>query len=240
MYKKIFIFTLLLTAVLLAAVRVNAENASPQSITASPASPKWVAALPAASEAEQLVVAAAYGKTTAWISMHEKDAQGLWHMIMSTPGFIGREGLGKTREGDGKTPVGVYTFNRAFGIAEDPGCALPYVRAGEDTYWSGDVREGRHYNELVSLKEFPDLDKENSERILDYYLQYQYCLNISYNQEGKAGLGSAIFLHCFGDRKPFTGGCIAIPEDKMRFVMQHVSPDCRIVINTLDNLGGSF
>lgn len=240
MYKKIFIFTLLLTAVLLAAVRVNAENASPQSITASPASPKWVAALPAASEAEQLVVAAAYGKNTAWISMHEKDAQGLWHMIMSTPGFIGREGLGKTREGDGKTPVGVYTFNRAFGIAEDPGCALPYVRAGEDTYWSGDVREGRHYNELVSLKEFPDLDKENSERILDYYLQYQYCLNISYNQEGKAGLGSAIFLHCFGDRKPFTGGCIAIPEDKMRFVMQHVSPDCRIVINTLDNLGGSF
>lgn len=242
MYKIISLFALFLAAALWLTAEAKAEGPDSQNLRpdAYPASPQWIIDLPAAAEARQLVVAAAYGKTTAWVSMHEKDAQGRWHMIMSTPGFIGREGLGKTREGDGKTPVGVYTFNRAFGIADDPGCALPYVKAGEDTFWSGDVREGMHYNELVSLKDYPDLDKENSERILDYYLQYQYCLNISYNKEGKAGLGSAIFLHCFGDRKPFTGGCIAVPEDKMRFVMQRVSPECRIVVDSLENLGGAF
>ena len=28
--------------------------------------------------------------------------------------------------------------------------------------------------------------------------------------------------------------------DQMLFIMQHVSPDCAVVIDTLENLGGSF
>ena len=202
-------------------------------------SPEWVTKLPEADTAKQLFVVAAYEGTTAWISMHKK-VEGKWQMIMSTPGFIGKNGLGKTKEGDGMTPVGTFKFNKAFGNSEDPGTAFEYTRADGDTYWSGDVREGKHYNELVSLKDIPDLDKENSERIADYPIHYQYCLNISYNAEGAPGKGSAIFLHVFGDRKPFTGGCVAIPLDMMRFVMQNVSKDCVVIINSLENLGGSF
>lgn len=203
-------------------------------------SPDWVTALPEAQDAQQLFVIAAHEKTTAWVSMHEKDENGEWHMIMSTPGFIGKNGLGKTQEGDGMTPVGTFTFNRAFGIAPDPGCAIRYVQADEDTYWSGDVNEGMHYNELVSLKELPELDKDNSEHILDYPYEYQYCLNISYNADGTPNAGSAIFLHCLGDRKPRTGGCVAIPMDQMYFVMQHVSPDCVVVIDSMEHLGADF
>lgn len=203
-------------------------------------SPDWVTALPEAQDAQQLFVIAAHEKTTAWVSMHEKDENGEWHMIMSTPGFIGKNGLGKTQEGDGMTPVGTFTFNRAFGIAPDPGCAIRYVQADEDTYWSGDVNEGMHYNELVSLKDFPELDRDNSEHILDYPYEYQYCLNISYNADGTPNAGSAIFLHCLGDRKPRTGGCVAIPMDQMYFVMQHVSPDCVVVIDSMEHLGADF
>lgn len=204
------------------------------------ASPDWVTALPQAQEAQQLFVIAAHEKTTAWVSMHEKDEDGSWHMVMSTPGFIGKNGLGKTQEGDGMTPVGTFAFNRAFGIAKDPGCAIEYVQADEDTYWSGDVNEGMHYNELVSIKDLPDLDTENSEHIMDYPYEYQYCLNISYNADGVPNAGSAIFLHCLGDRKPRTGGCVAIPMDQMYYVMQHVSPDCVIVIDSMENLGADF
>ena len=204
------------------------------------ASPEWVKTIAEQQEAEQLFVVAVYENTTAWISLHEKDAAGEWKMIMSTPGFIGKNGLGKTKEGDGMSPVGVFSFNRAFGIAADPGCAIPYVRVDENTYWSGDVREGMRYNELVSLADYPDLNLADSEHIVDYTYQYQYCLNISYNAEGTPGLGSAIFLHCLGDRKPYTGGCVAIPMEQMYFVMRHVSPDCVVVIDTLENLGGSF
>ncbi|MCR5103019.1 MAG: L,D-transpeptidase family protein [Eubacterium sp.] len=222
---------------------VNTSSASADDValtTMLGESPEWITKLPEAKDAKQLFVVAAYEGTTAWVSLNEKDSSGKWQMIMTTPGFIGKAGLGKTKEGDAMTPVGTFKFNAAFGIADDPGCKIPYTKADDDTYWSGDVNEGMHYNEMVSIKDYPDLDTENSEHILDYTRQYQYCLNVSYNDAGTPGLGSAIFLHCLGPYKPYTGGCIAIPENQMKFVMQHVDPDCVVVIDTLDNLGGSF
>ena len=201
-------------------------------------SPEWVTKLDAAKDAKQLFIVAGYERSTAWISMHEKDADGNWKMIMSTPGFIGKEGLGKTKEGDGMTPVGAFKFNKAFGIADDPGCAIPYTKVDDDTYWSGD--NDIQYNQMVSIKDYPDLNTDDSEHIFDYRYEYQYCMNISYNEEGTPGKGSAIFLHCLGDRKPRTGGCVAIPEEQMYFVMQHVDPDCVVVIDSMENFGAEF
>ena len=198
--------------------------------------PDWVRELPQAQDAEQLFVVAGVGKTTAWVSLYEKDQGGNWRVVMTTPGFIGKEGLGKTKEGDGKTPVGTFRFNAAFGIAEDPGCALPYTRVDENFYWSGDGRPGMKYNRVVDIRELPDLDKEGSEHLVDYDPHYLYAMNISYNESGTPGRGSAIFLHCFGPARPYTGGCVAIPMETMRFVMQQVRPDCVVVIDALQNL----
>lgn len=144
-------------------------------------SPEWVTALPAAAKTEQLIVVGGVGKTTAWISMHEKEKDGRWHQIMTTPGFIGREGLGKEKEGDWKSPAGTFRFNKAFGIARDPGCAIPYTQVDKNTYWSGDQRPGMEYDRMVDIRNYPTLDKENSEHIIDYKEHYQYCLNINYN-----------------------------------------------------------
>ena len=206
-------------------------------------SPEWIATLPEAQEATQLFVVAGISMdtTTAWISMHQKNEEGAWKQILSTPGFIGKNGLcldADHQEGCGQTPIGVYRFNKAFGIASDPGCAIPYVRVDDNTYWSGDP--GRRYNQMVDIRDIPDLMMDDSEHIMDYEYQYQYCLNISFNEEGTPGRGSAIFLHCFGPQKPWTGGCVAVPENIMKLIMQHVREDCVVVINTLDNLGGSL
>ena len=206
------------------------------------ASPDWVGRLEAAEDARQILTVAAFSTdaTDAWVSLHENQNDGTWHMIMTTPGFIGKNGLGKTTEGDAKTPTGVFHFNRAFGIADDPGCAMPYVKVDKDTYWSGDPREGYHYNELVNLRDLPGLDvaSGDSEHIIDYIYHYQYCLNISYNEEGIPGEGSAIFLHCLSPAKPFTGGCVAIPEDHMKYVMQHIDEDTAVVIDSYEVLSG--
>jgi L,D-peptidoglycan transpeptidase YkuD (ErfK/YbiS/YcfS/YnhG family) len=201
-------------------------------------SPQWVKNLPAAQNATQLFVVAQLGeKTTAWISMHEK-INGVWQQIMSTPGFIGKKGLGKTKEGDNKTPVGTFHFTKAFGIANNPGCMFPYLEVDENIYWSGDANY--KYNEMVNIKDFPALNKEDSEHIIDYNPHYMYCLNISYNENGTPGKGSAIFLHCFGDKKTWTGGCVAIPEEKMMFVIQNVQANCVVVIDSLENFGGEI
>ncbi len=160
---------------------------------------------------------------------------------MSTPGFVGKNGLcldADHKEGCGQTPIGVYRFNKAFGIAADPGCAIPYIQVDDDTYWSGDPNQ--RYNEMVDIKEYPTLLMDDSEHIVDYEYQYQYCLNISFNEDGTPGRGSAIFLHCFGPLKPYTGGCVAVPENIMRLIMRAVQPDCVVVIDTFENLNGSF
>ena len=103
----------------------------------------------------------------------------------------------------------------------------------DDDYWSGDQRDGYGYNTMVSIKDMPDLDTENSEHIVDYTYHYQYCLNISYNDKCVPGDGSAIFLHCLGPNKPYTGGCVAIPKNQMIKVMQNVQPDCVVLIDSL-------
>lgn len=226
--KKLFFAFVLVFQLLLAGGAVSAAETA--------VSPEWVQNLPQAAKASQLFVVAGVGKTTVWVSMHEKDAAGVWREIMTTPGFMGKEGLGKTREGDARTPVGAFHFTAAFGIAPDPGCAIPYKQVDENIYWSGDDRPGMKYNQMVDVREFPGLDTESSEHIVDYDPHYTYCMNISYNEEGTPGLGSAIFLHCFGPAKPYTGGCVALPEAKMRFTMRHVRPDCVVVIDHLKNL----
>ena len=206
-------------------------------------SPQWVVDLPAARDARQLFVVAGMGMelTTATISLHQRDENGNWKQLLSTPGFVGKNGLcldEDHREGCGQTPIGVYRFNKAFGIAPDPGCAIPYIQVDEDTYWSGDP--GEHYNEMVDIKDYPNLLMDDSEHIVDYEYQYQYCLNISFNEAGTPGRGSAIFLHCMGPLKPYTGGCVAVPENIMKLILQQVQPDCVVVIDTLENMHGSF
>lgn len=204
-------------------------------------SPEWITALEAAQDenVKQLFVVAGLGteKTTATVSMHERDESGHWKQILSTPGFVGKNGLcfdEEHKEGCGQTPMGVYRFNKAFGIAADPGCAIPYTQVTDDTWWSGDP--AYHYNEMVDIRDYPELVKDDSEHIIDYEYQYQYCLNISFNEDGTPGRGSAIFLHCFGPLKPYTGGCVALPENIMEQVMQRVQPDCAVVIDTLERL----
>ena len=176
-------------------------------------------------------------KTTAWVSMYEK-INGKLQQIMTTPGFIGKNGLGKLKEGDNKTPVGIFHFDKALGIAPDPGCALPYTQIDENYYWSGEW--DFHYNELVDVRDYPGRTYVDGEHLIEYNPNYTYILNMGYNSECTPGKGSALFLHCFGPIKTWTGGCVAIPVDKMRFVMQHVKPDCVLIIDSLENLGGTI
>ena len=208
-----------------------------QSAQATP-SPQWVKNLPAAQISEQMVVVAGIQGTTAWISMHEL-INGEWIQIMTTPGFIGRNGLGKVKEGDNKTPVGTFKFDYAFGIAPDPGCAFPYVQVDENYYWSGDW--DYKYNQMVDVREAPaNFDRRYSEHLVDYNPHYLYALNMGYNADCVPGKGAALFMHCFGPAKPWTGGCVGLPNDKMLFVMQNIRPGCTCVIDSLTNLGGKL
>ena len=240
MRKRVWISLILAAVMALACAAALAEDGLYAGNQPETDSPEWVVNLPAAQDAEQLLIVAGMGmdKTAATISMHQKDADGNWKQILATPGFVGKNGLcadADHREGCAQTPVGIYRFNKAFGIAPDPGCAIPYIQVDENTYWSGDP--DRQYNQMVDIRDVPELVMDDSEHIVDYDYQYQYCLNISFNEDGTPGRGSAIFLHCFGPWKPWTGGCVSVPENIMKKIMQNVREDCVVVIDTFESLG---
>ena len=206
-------------------------------------SPKWVRSLSQAKNKKnkQLIIVAGSGmnKTTATVSMHERDSKGNWIRILSVKGYVGKYGLvldSKRKEGCKKTPIGVYTIDKAFGIASDPGCAIPYTKVTSDLYWSGDMRKGMQYNKMVSIKKYPKLDKKNSEHLIDYKKPYQYCLNIGFNKKCVIGKGSAIFLHCNGDHN-YTAGCVSVSKSDMLKIMKKVKPGCVVIIDTKAKLG---
>lgn len=195
--------------------------------------PKWIIKLAEDNNTEQIFIVAGTGKTTANVYMYEKDSFGKWKKIINTQGFIGKNGLGKKKEGDGMTPIGVFHFTKAFGIADNPGCLIDYQKVTDDDWWSCDIN--CCYNQMVKISNYPNLNKNVCEHIIDYKYLYQYCLNISYNEEGIKGDGSAIFLHCSNPRKHYTAGCIAISKDEMIKVIKNVKKDCIVVIDFLNS-----
>ena len=148
-----------------------------------------------------------------------------WKKILACPGYVGRNGIGKAREGDVRTPTGTFRIGEAFGILDDPGTELAYTKVNRWLYWSGEYGT---YNKMVDSRKLGHAPG-NSEHLADYVPHYHYVLDIGYNRKCVYGKGSAIFLHCFGTN-PYTGGCIAVSEENMKTILQNATKRTRICI----------
>ncbi|RDU24749.1 hypothetical protein DWV06_03085 [Anaerosacchariphilus polymeriproducens] len=158
--------------------------------------------------------------------MHQRNSKGVWKQIMSTYGYVGRNGIGKTREGDGKTPAGIYSFGRAFGVNPSPGTKITYTKVNSSHYWVDDSKS-RYYNQFVSTKDVT-IDWTSAEHLIDYPIAYAYAVHIKYNPKNIPGKGSAIFLHCISGTT--TAGCVSIPKNSMVYVLRHLNRNAKIVI----------
>ena len=180
-----------------------------------------------------LVIPSNYSTSIATFYFYVKK-ENKWNQRFETRAHIGKNGLGKEKEGDLKTPVGVFKFNRYFGIEENPGTNLPYVKVNESHYWDGDSKS-KNYNTLVNNETYTDFDTSLSEHIIDYKPGYEYAMNINYNEEQTPYKGSAIFLHCFTYNN-FTHGCVAIDKDILKSIYKEINKDCHIIIDTKENM----
>ena len=163
-----------------------------------------------------------------------KDSDEEWKLVLETEALIGKNGLGKKKEGDGKTPVGVFRFTEAFGILENPGAKMEYTQVNEDYYWVDDSGS-KYYNQFVSLNEVVK-DWESAEYLCEYTESYRYVLATSYNVEQIPGKGSAVFLHCTSEDAEVTAGCIAVPEVYMKEIVKRVVPQCVLIIDDVEKI----
>ena len=198
--------------------------------------PAWAASIGEETGGDQVALVAGLEGSEGLFCFEERDAEGTWRILVSCPAVIGKNGLGKTQVGDKKTPQGVFTLDCAFGIEKDPGCALPYHQVTEYDYWSGD--QYCHYNRMVDIREYPNLNTAACEHLSSMGTVYNYCLNIGYNAEGVPDAGAALFLHCLNPDKDYTAGCVALPEEDMIEVLRHIRENCVIVIDTPEKLTG--
>lgn len=205
----------------------QANNSSEQSAPSG----DWVGNLQVAQNTNQMIVVAASG-SSATLSMHNKNSDGSWTEILSTSASIGKNGIGKTAEGDKKTPQGIYGFSFAFGIQPNPGTALSYTQVDDSYYWVDDSNSA-YYNQFVSTNNVA-CDWSSAEHITSVGSFYNYVLAINYNSACVPGLGSAIFLHC--NPTGGTAGCIAVSESSMITILQNIQPGCTLIVDSTNGV----
>ena len=154
-----------------------------------------------------------------------EDGNVTWKIAKECDAYIGLNGPGKTKEGDTKTPLGVFGVRGAFGIKSNPGTKMAFTKITPDTYACGCEK---YYNRIIDAKVTGHKCTEG-EQMYYYSPEYNYGLETDYNPNNEYGKGSAVFIHCMGV-KPYTGGCIAIPEDVMRYILQDAEPTMKIII----------
>jgi L,D-peptidoglycan transpeptidase YkuD (ErfK/YbiS/YcfS/YnhG family) len=154
------------------------------------------------------------------IYVAEKQA-GKWVIILEPfNAVIGKNGFalsGEKREGDGKTPSGIYSLKMTFGYDESIKTKMPYRQALADDLWIDDVNAD-DYNRWVKKGATQAKSYEKMKR--DDNL-YKYGIVIEYNTNPVVkGLGSAIFFHVWGGADITTEGCVAVSEENIIKILE--------------------
>ncbi len=186
-----------------------------------------VSGLDCAATVEQIVLVRYQSGSSAELSIHQK-TDGVWEELFACPAYVGKNGIGKTREGDKKTPTGTFNLCQPFGIKDDPGAKMAYTKVTKYHYWCG-TSNSPYYNRLVDSRQAGREAASTDEQLINYKGVYDYAMFIDYNADGVADKGSCIFLHCTGSAKS-TAGCIAVDEAIMKQIVQWARPGCKIVI----------
>lgn len=143
-------------------------------------------------------------------------ADGGWHTVIdgapATGGHNGFAPPGQKREGDGKTPSGIFKIAYAFGYGPSCNTGLDYRQATENDYWIDDPRSPR-YNRWITGPP----GKYSHEKMKRKDHLYRYGIVVEYNMDPVVkGKGSAIFIHVWRAPGKPTAGCVAVSEETIK------------------------
>jgi D-alanyl-D-alanine dipeptidase len=139
-------------------------------------------------------------------------------------------GLPLKKEGDGKSPAGVFALTSAFGFGPAAaGIRLPYLPLTEAIECVDDP--GSHYyNQVVDRGKVSTPDWKSSEKMRSIEA-YVWGVVVSHNASPVApGAGSCIFLHAWSGPESPTVGCTAMPEEEIRNLVQWLDPAAQPVL----------
>ncbi|MBS1799740.1 MAG: hypothetical protein JSS95_07940 [Acidobacteria bacterium] len=132
------------------------------------------------------------------------------------------------KEGDGKSPAGVFLLGTAFGDATTAldGTKLKYLELTPSIECVDDVNS-EHYNRLVDRSKIASVDWKSSEHMRDTGEAYRLGIVVDHNniaappsQAPVRGGGSCIFLHLWQGPGHGTAGCTAMAPANMESLLR--------------------
>lgn len=140
------------------------------------------------------------------------------------------------REGDGRSPAGVFRIGPAFGRADHIDTRLIYLPLDRG-HWCIDVPDSPHYNEIVH-EDVVGVDAvagSTEPMRRDIHLsddQYRIGFAIGHNPARTPGAGSCIFTHLWKADGVPTAGCVGMDEAQLRELLAWLdeAADARLVL----------
>lgn len=202
---------------------------------------------PPLAASKQLILATVDGwdDVSAEARRYERGEDGLWKPVgESWPSAIGQSGAAWGRglhgdgapagqdgpakkEGDGKSPAGVFSIGAAYGYAEAPpaGARTPYQKVDKD-WLCIDDKTSRHYNKVLDTRGLArDWSSHEDMRRKDDL--YRWVLFVDHNPTAVPGAGSCIFLHLWRGPDDGTAGCTAMAPAPMEALLAWLDPAAR-------------
>jgi L,D-peptidoglycan transpeptidase YkuD (ErfK/YbiS/YcfS/YnhG family) len=178
-------------------------------------------------------------------------AHAAWHPIgRPIPIVVGKNGLGwgigiiaadsphvrvadepVKREGDGKSPAGVFALGTAFGYASQPlpGLKLPYLTLTPSIECVDDVHS-KHYNQVLDRSTVAP-DWNSSEHMRNTGESYRWGIVVDHNgtvagrNAPVPGGGSCVFLHIWHSYEQGTAGCTAMAQTDLETLLTWLDPE---------------
>jgi len=133
------------------------------------------------------------------------------------------------REGDGRSPAGVFGIGEAFGYAPRIDSAMPYQPMLASSYCM-DVPDSPLYNRIVDAEVVGSEAVEGSSEPMRLDLhnkgdrRYREGFVIEHNPKAEPGQGSCIFAHLWRQSGEATAGCTAMEPGRMQALLGWLDP----------------
>lgn len=198
-----------------AAKSTATATTAPAPVPAPKPPPATLCRVPAGVTAEQVVLVDSAG-AGATVRACRRAAGGYRTELGPYDGHVGRNGVSAAkREGDLRTPAGVFPLRGGFGAYANPGLRVgSWLQVDAQDVWVDDSASS-HYN---THQRAPANGRWASAEKLLNQPAYNYAQVIGYNEARTPGIGSAIFLHV--DKGAGTAGCVSLPTEPLLAVMR--------------------
>jgi zinc D-Ala-D-Ala dipeptidase len=217
--------------------------------------PLWLNAQPAVplpellSQSSQMVVVTTKDWTATEGSLRRFErTERSWQQVgPSVRVVLGRNGLGwgrgltnppsasdpQKREGDGRSPAGIFRLPYAFGYAaadEVKEIKLPYVQCAAPVECVDDTNSA-YYNVIVDRRKVEKADWKSSEKMRMSDDEYKLGIFVAHNSSPtEPGAGSCVFMHIWKEPGHPTSGCTAMSIGGIESLLGWLDPQSNPVL----------